>query len=135
MTYSPTHQMTRQEIFDKVFTHLLTQKYQAITDDGQCEYLANNGLKCAVGCLIAEDQLPQVRNTDLVDDVRMAPFLRASGIDDSSPTMDHLVDLQLAHDRSRASGEAPFLLRTLAPEFETLAQRHGLTFTIPKGFA
>ena len=47
--------MTHQEIFDKVATHLLTQKKQAVSDEGVCLYRTPSGLSCAVGCLIPDD--------------------------------------------------------------------------------
>jgi len=52
--------MTAQEIFDKVINHLLQQGGPALNynydDDPVCRYRSNNGLKCAVGCLIPDDQ-------------------------------------------------------------------------------
>lgn len=45
--------MNKQEIFDKVALHLLTQGRQA-TDGTFCQYLTSDGLKCAVGCLIPD---------------------------------------------------------------------------------
>lgn len=50
--------MTRQEIFDKVARHLLTQNEKSIADvlvgEGGCAYRGANGLKCAIGCLIPD---------------------------------------------------------------------------------
>jgi hypothetical protein len=45
--------MTKQRIFDKVATHLITQNMEA-KDGVVCRYLAKNGNKCAVGCLISK---------------------------------------------------------------------------------
>ena len=55
--------MNRQEIFDKVANHLLTQNAQAETfvsnESGAvyniCAYRTDDGLKCAVGCLIPDE--------------------------------------------------------------------------------
>lgn len=48
--------MDKQEIFDKVVTHLRTQKGRAFNDDnGQCRYRMN-GMSCAVGCLIPDEE-------------------------------------------------------------------------------
>lgn len=47
--------MTRQEIFDKVARHLLTQGQRAETEGGDCVYRAEDGTKCAVGCLIPDE--------------------------------------------------------------------------------
>ena len=48
-----------QAIFDKVGTHLLTQNKRALdTSNGgdRCMYINPEGLKCAAGCLIPEDE-------------------------------------------------------------------------------
>lgn len=47
-----------QEIFDKVATHLLTQKEkstQELSTGTRCVYRSPKGLKCAVGCLIPDE--------------------------------------------------------------------------------
>lgn len=46
---------TAQSVFDHVVKHLLTQKKQAMNDDGDCYYhkvAEGETLACAVGCLI-----------------------------------------------------------------------------------
>ncbi|NBQ67310.1 MAG: hypothetical protein EBU46_00150 [Nitrosomonadaceae bacterium] len=46
---------TPQEIFDVVSTHMLTQRQVArAATTKQCMYKTEEGLKCAVGCLINE---------------------------------------------------------------------------------
>lgn len=50
---------SRQAVFDQVSTHLLTQNKQAVSAraaSGACRYRGPKGLKCAVGCLIADDE-------------------------------------------------------------------------------
>jgi hypothetical protein len=54
--------VNRQEIFDKVAKHLLTQNRQAKGKTG-CAYRGDNGDKCAIGCLIPdEDYGPKMEN-------------------------------------------------------------------------
>jgi hypothetical protein len=48
--------VTNQEAFDKVVRHLLTQIERSVGPDGRCLYRGPRGLRCAVGCLIPEDQ-------------------------------------------------------------------------------
>lgn len=48
--------MNAQEIFDTVVTHLYTQGKQAVDGENGCRYRTASGLKCAVGCLIPDDQ-------------------------------------------------------------------------------
>lgn len=46
-----------QEVFDQVITHLLTQNEQSLdVRSGGCFYRGPRGLKCAVGCLIADEE-------------------------------------------------------------------------------
>ncbi len=49
--------MDDQEAFNKVVRHLLTQKKRAVGCDGctACRYRTNDGLRCAIGCLIPDD--------------------------------------------------------------------------------
>jgi hypothetical protein len=53
--------MNMQEIFDTVAVHLFKQGRRAVTshpltNQVLCQYLTDNGLKCAVGCLIPRDR-------------------------------------------------------------------------------
>ena len=50
---------TEQEVFDQVARHLLTQQKRSVTKDEEqfsCRYKNENGLSCAAGCLIADDE-------------------------------------------------------------------------------
>jgi len=46
---------TEQEVFDQAAGHLLKQMAQSKHALG-CAYRGNDGLKCAAGCLIADDE-------------------------------------------------------------------------------
>ena len=47
--------MNNQETFDTAARHLLTQKGTSrVTPNGTCAYRGEDGLKCAVGCLIPD---------------------------------------------------------------------------------
>lgn len=69
--------MTNQEIFDKVATHLFTQGVRSVSktclndasfDADYCLYRGPNGTKCAVGCLIPdEDYDPTMENRSAYD--------------------------------------------------------------------
>lgn len=49
--------MSAQDIFDTVADHLLTQNQKAIDKAGKiCAYRGKNGTKCALGCLISDDE-------------------------------------------------------------------------------
>jgi hypothetical protein len=45
--------VNRQEVFNKVATHLLTQGVAA-TVGGECRYRTDDGKRCAIGCLIPD---------------------------------------------------------------------------------
>lgn len=47
--------MNRQEILNTVYFHLKAQGKQALSSSGNCVYLTDYGLKCAIGCLIPDD--------------------------------------------------------------------------------
>lgn len=48
--------MTNQEAFDKVADHLLTQNSASQNKGGSCVYRAPDGKKCAIGCLIPDEE-------------------------------------------------------------------------------
>lgn len=48
--------MTNQEAFDIVVKHLLSQGERSLTPGGLCAYRGKNGLKCAVGILIPDNE-------------------------------------------------------------------------------
>lgn len=59
--------MNQQEIFDKVFTHIMKQGKPALNSKGECVYRGKNGLTCAAGCLIDDEQYsPQMEGTTFV---------------------------------------------------------------------
>lgn len=107
-------QYERQEIFDRVARHLLTQKERSVTR-GRCRYRGAQGLKCAIGCLIP-DELYRVdmegkgAHTFLIRDI-----LTKAGINTECMTY-MLVHLQAAHDHGLVSGW-PQRLRNIAKQY------------------
>lgn len=103
--------MTPQEIFDTVCDHLATQKKRASKASGGCYYRTEDGLKCAVGCLIP-DALYDVRMDGCFEDsdadsyngtfIQVADGIRAGIYSKELEWMlDHealLSDLQTVHD-------------------------------------
>lgn len=55
ITLKTLPQATAQEVYDQVKEHLLQQGQRAVNDLGECQYRAGD-LKCAAGCLIADDE-------------------------------------------------------------------------------
>lgn len=93
--------MNNQEIFDKVLTHIRTQKKPASDSQGDCYYRAADGSMCAAGCLIKDEHYnPEMENSDTTHHL-VANALIYSGVDVSNErTGLLLLDLQKAHDRS-----------------------------------
>ena len=48
--------MTNQEAFDKMVAHLRKQGKPARDVNGVCRYRTKDGLMCAVGCLLTDDE-------------------------------------------------------------------------------
>lgn len=46
--------MGLQKVFDRVSIHLLTQRQMSLDGNGVCVYRGQNGMKCAIGCLIPD---------------------------------------------------------------------------------
>lgn len=90
ITLKTLHLATAQEVFDQVKTHLLTQMERAV-DIYSCRYRTHNGLKCAAGCLIADDEYTM--------DMEGRTWINLV-IDSVAPTnySGMIIELQLVHD-------------------------------------
>ena len=68
ITLKTLPQATAQEVFDQITQHLLQQGKAAKSTTGACQYrieTAEGVLKCAAGCLIADDEYNREwENTD-----------------------------------------------------------------------
>lgn len=93
--------MNNDEVFTTVRTHLLTQNKQAKLEGVGCRYRTPEGLKCAIGCLIKdEDYSPVMEGMGLCrDNSELATALKNNGVDLSNPsTQSLLIRLQTIHD-------------------------------------
>lgn len=90
--------MNYQEIFDRVSNHLLTQKKQALSEDGKCAYRSNNGLKCAVGCLIPDELYDSNLENNMVSDIKTT-LEKSLGVEElGDKDLEFLDVLQFIHD-------------------------------------
>lgn len=83
-----------QLVFDTVAEHLLKQGKQSlgdITDVNACMYRNNEGLKCAAGCLIPDDQY-----TPDIEGKSWSSLVRENKV--SSNCSQLIDDLQCLHD-------------------------------------
>ncbi len=65
ITLANLHEATAQEVFNQVKTHLLTQMKRAHSG-GKCCYRNEEGLSCAAGCLIADEEYKTEMDMDFV---------------------------------------------------------------------
>ena len=109
--------MTPQEIFDTVMTHLSTQGRRAYLNLEGCRYRTDTGLKCAVGCLISDDEYrPNMEGIPvslLGRDMYRAPILRAL-IDDNPQLLQRLQDL---HDTANQIEDFIDAAKSIADDF------------------
>ena len=86
--------MTNQEVFDKVATHLLTQNRKAICPiDGRCRYRTSEGLKCAAGIMISDDEYSPEMESWAVNHL-----ITKYNLEKIAPFKDLLYKLQGIHD-------------------------------------
>lgn len=84
--------MNEQEIFDTVANHLLTQNAKA-QDGFHCRYRTKDGLKCAIGCLIKEEDYKPEMEYHLADGPRISELSYLKSVKGS-----FLRKLQFIHD-------------------------------------
>lgn len=129
---------TAQETFDTVVEHLRMQGGRA-GSSGSCLYKADNGRKCAVGCLIPDDQY------DAAMERRSAGAIIGEypGLEHLKPHVDLLMALQEAHDDAddrddrwcnayRFDGCVP---SGIAARLMVVANEYGLTFNYRQFYA
>jgi hypothetical protein len=91
---------TAQELFDTVAKHLLTQNAKSRDGGDLCFYRDPNGLKCAVGCLIPDDEYrPEMENRTVAGMLYYRPeLLTRERFEEIESNIDLLTDLQIVHD-------------------------------------
>lgn len=99
ITMKNLHLATEQQVFDQVATHLLTQNAKALAGSGGCQYRLklDNGtvLKCAVGCLIADNEYGSKIESELYGSNEFNEFF---GFEDEAPHFFLLRRFQGLHD-------------------------------------
>jgi hypothetical protein len=115
--------MNAQEIFDTVVTHLYTQGKQAGNGEGGCLYRTDEGLKCAVGCLIPYDQYHHSMEGRTVESLQslLPPYLL--------PHQSLLTNLQGVHDAPSSWTDADVMVGSL----RRIAWKEGLSDKVLEG--
>ena len=57
ITLATLEAATAQEVFDQVASHMMRQKERSMLEDSVCAYRGKEGLKCAAGCLISDEEI------------------------------------------------------------------------------
>lgn len=117
--------MTKQETFNKVALHLLKQYKPSYVPGVGCLYRGKDGLKCAVGCLISDDNYSQDLEHKSATTREVQIALKASGVDvDDSIFM--LDRLQTIHDVYEPERWSHHLIET--------AQKYGVDASVVINF-
>jgi hypothetical protein len=112
---------SKQEVFDHVAHHLLTQGIPA-KHYGFCKYKTEDGLTCAVGCCISPEQYdPRMEGQSIAVLAARFPHL---GIPPNLVML--LTDLQEAHDDWATAPGQPDA-ETLRAKLCAMARRHFLS--------
>ncbi len=86
-----------QEVFNKVKSHLLKQGKKAVNGD-ICAYRSEDGMQCAVGCLIPDNLYNKNIENDTVSAKKVRKCLPFTFM--SSEMIGFLRDLQRIHDNN-----------------------------------
>ena len=103
--------MKAQTVFNRVVKHLLTQKKRAMDKHKNCAYLTEDGLKCAVGCLIPK----KLYDEDMEGETVESLYCRFPDVANKIGNMHLLSQLQDIHDNiTLPPSRWPQKLRALA---------------------
>lgn len=122
--------LNKQEVFDKVASHLLTQWEQSIhtdpeTGNTECVYRGDEGLMCAAGCIIPDNIYDaETMEGKVWGYITDTWFEELNVLMDVEGTKDMVTDMQTLHDREKDPNVWPERLLGIA-------QRHGVEY---KGF-
>jgi hypothetical protein len=103
MKYELKNEMTKQEVFDYVSNHLLTQNKRSVQGYDACAYRGDNNTSCAIGCMIKNNEyLPTMEGlniSQLLHKENINPSLKARLL----PHENLLCSLQVIHDMHRSN--------------------------------
>jgi hypothetical protein len=111
--------MNKQQIFDKVYQGLASQNFrQSSSAGGRCLYRGPDGLKCAIGWLIPDDEYHE--SFEKLPIIGIAKQSQATcKIMESPVNFEFSNELQLAHDHIESQG--------IRQNLEFMARKHNLT--------
>lgn len=128
--------LTKQDIFDTVVEHFKQQKVPAFSEDlSTCVYRTQEGLKCAFGCLLTDEEYKfEMEENDVLGlykegflPKRFEPFLEISEQDEAPVYVRDngiLTKLQQIHDKQGDGGT--LLCPTTATQLRAVAKEFNL---------
>ena len=114
ITLKTLPQATAQEVFEQVAKHLIKQNAKAQNDYKSCKY-RHGDLKCAAGCLIAEDEY----NEDIMECNGWGRLVTRDIVPENHD--DLICDLQKVHDKKETN--------TWKEELIKVATEHNLDYS------
>jgi hypothetical protein len=118
--------MNQQEIFDTVVAHLRQQRCKAVDVDGNCRYRTEDGKKCAVGCLIQDDEYYEWMEGSQIGNL----FVATRTISALKPLRERLFsedNLPLLHALQKAHDQD--YVYEWEADFQEIASQFGLQYT------
>ena len=117
--------MERQEMFDKMVTHLRIQKIRSVDVSGICRYrlkrtAAHAELKCAVGCLIPDDMYERDMDSEGVIRKLFRSYPKVSELLGGEANIEFLTDMQFIHDKESNNEKWESLWKELAENYNLI---------------
>ena len=108
----------KQEIFNKCSEHLLKQNRKSIAESVGCLYRDDNGLTCAIGCFITEEEYNPDMEEENIDGPTFISFFKEQHnySEDEHKVMPLLMALQAVHDNHDVE-DWEISLKEVAEEF------------------
>ena len=117
ITLATLKDATAQQVFDQVVAHMIKQGERSIQNGSMCLYRGPNGLKCAAGCLIADDEYEEYfdKGADSGGGNWSSMILNNSAPDYHASL---IFQLQRAHDQNGAIGSVLNSMRNVGTKYE-----------------
>lgn len=132
----PLRATSDQEAFDQIARHLRTQQGQSMTN-GACRYRDYRGRKCAIGCLIDDNDYdgPVMDDPDMPGGVGLAYLISEAVIEPGELSLPLLYTLQELHDNSTNWHNGQFIadrMQDASVTLESVADDYDLTYQEPE---
>jgi len=124
-------EMTAQEVFDKAVIGILEQGVPSMSDSGTCKYRGPNGLKCAAGQVLRDEDYVAVNWDRDTNDSSFDTIVNNGDAPDYMFQHQELIsDLQTAHDSDSGNASDPegvaAWLQDFRREARAIAKQHRL---------